>query len=192
MQRIHTVECLSTAAPKCLRCRHCDALSSLINDVLWDFCGWCFGFASLKMFFIIKFMHMEKCNRKWNGKILRDIFTFYGFSSPTLRITDEGSFLLVSVEVLQNFLLQFLQSFALQAINHHDGISFFFFSAWEKQETSSTNLIFVFGDLSQILNALWCLISRPETEKGSIKVHPNSEWPTVVKSESAACNKCGH
>lgn len=106
----------------------------------------------------------------------------YGFFVSDSEDHRRRFFLLVSLEVLQNFLLQFLQSFALQAINHHDGISFFFFSACEKQKTSSTNLIFVFGDLSQIFNALWCLISRSgnrEAVKGSIKVHPSSLWPTI-------------
>jgi hypothetical protein len=59
---------------------------------------------------------------------------FMVFSSLPQEDHRRRFFLLVSLEVLQNFLLQFLQSFALQAINHHDGISFFFFSAFEKQK----------------------------------------------------------
>lgn len=126
------------------------------------------------MFFIIKF------TAAWKNAIVNETEKYYetfsrfmAVSSPTLRITDEGFFSLpVSVEVLQNFLLQFLQSFALQAINHHDGISFFFFSGFKKAKTSSTNLIFCFRrSFTNFKCFMMSHFQARKSEKGSIKRH---------------------
>lgn len=61
----------------------------LINDPSWDCCGWCLWFSFRSEYCFSSCM--AEVHRKWNGKILRDIFMLFFMASRLhLRITVEG------------------------------------------------------------------------------------------------------
>lgn len=149
----------------------------LINDVFWDFCGWCFGFASLKNVFHHQ-VHccMEKCNRKWNGKILRDIFTFYGCfvsDSEDHRRRFFSACFCGSVTELPFTILTIVCS-----AGHKSSWWDFFllFSGFKKAKTSSTNLIFCFRrSFTNFKCFMMSHFQARKSEKGSIKRHVKLE-----------------